>query len=70
MYIASKDITDKTQMTMPPPFGPGLSKQQVEKAYSMDVAVSSFREDGDDYTLFIVKNELGETIKSVKVDNY
>ena len=57
-------------MTMLQPFGPGFTKEQAEEADSMDILCSSFKDDGDDYTIFILKNKDGKTIATARVDNY
>jgi hypothetical protein len=70
MYTYAKDIVDKVRMTKLPPFGPGFTKAQAEEAATMDVLCSSFKDDGDDYTMFVLKDKDGKTITTTKVDNY
>lgn len=70
MYYASKDITDKQQMTAQPPFGPGFTQTQADEAATMDILNSSFKDDGDDYTMFILKNSLGEVVNKTIIGGY
>ena len=70
MYTFAKDIRDKLRMTMLQPFGPGFTKEQAAQADSMDILCSSFKDDGDDYTMFILKDKDGKTITTARVDNY
>jgi len=70
MYTYAKDIGDKLRMVMLPPFGPGFTKAQANEAATMDVLCSSFKDDGDDYTMFILKDRDGKTITTARVDNY
>jgi len=70
MYFSSKDVTDKTQMTRQPPLGPGFTQAQADEAHTMDIAHSSFKDDGEDYTLFILKDSKGQKITSAKMDGY
>jgi hypothetical protein len=70
MYISEEGITDKARMTMQPPFGPGFTQTQADRAATMTVAHSSFRDEGDDYTIFILKDSEGKAIEQTKVEGY
>jgi hypothetical protein len=70
MYTYAKDIVDKLRMTELPPFGPGFTKAQAEEAATMDVLCSSFKDDGDDYSMFVLKDKDGKTITTARVGNY
>jgi len=70
MYYASKGITDKKQMTAQPPSGPGFTQTQADEAATMDILNSSFKDDGDDYTMFILRNSEGEVVNKSVVGGY
>lgn len=70
MYYTSKDITDKQQMTAQPPFGPGFTQTQADEAATMDIVNSSFKDDGDDYTMFILKDSEGKVLNKATVGGY
>jgi hypothetical protein len=70
MYIAEAGIEDKTRMTALPPFGPGFSKAQADKASTMDIALSSFKDHGDDFAVYILKDSEGKVIKQLTIAGY
>jgi hypothetical protein len=57
-------------MTAQPPFGPGFTQAQAEEAATMDIAHSSFKDDGDEYSIFILKDPYGNIINSAKIEGY
>jgi hypothetical protein len=59
MYVAQKNIRDKTKMTARPPLGPGFTQTQADESETMDIEHSSFKDDGADYTVFILRDGEG-----------
>ena len=57
-------------MTAQPPFGPGFTQAQADEAATMDIAHSSYKEDGDDYNIFILKDSYGQIIHKAVVEGY
>jgi len=70
MYLVEQDIKDKARMSEKPPFGPGFNQIQVDRAATMDVAVSSFKDKGDDFTVFILKDSEGKAIEQQTIYGY
>lgn len=70
MYYSSSDITDKKQMTAQPPSGPGFTQAQADEAATMDIVNSSFKDDGDDYTMFILKDSEGKVVNKTILEGY
>jgi len=57
-------------MTAQPPSGPGFTQTQADEAATMDILNSSFKDDGDDYTMFILRNSEGEVVNKSVVGGY
>lgn len=70
MYVAEEGIKDKTRMTDQPPFGPGFTKTQADEATTMDILLSSFKDDGDDFAMYILKDSEGKAIKQLTISGY
>lgn len=70
MYIAEAGIEDKTRMMDLPPFGPGFSTAQADEATTMDIVVSSFKDYGDDFVMYILKDSEGKAIKQLTIAGY
>lgn len=70
MYTSNKDITDKSRMTEKVPFGPGFTQEQANAAATMDIMHSSFKDDGDDYTMFVLKDSEGKVINKAVIGGY
>jgi hypothetical protein len=60
MYAAQKNIRNKTEMTTKPPFGPGFTQTQADEAETMDIECYSFKDDGADFTVFILRDGEGK----------
>jgi hypothetical protein len=69
MHIA-ESIKDKDRMTVQPPFGPGFTIEQANEAATMDIVFSSFKDDGDDFIMYILKDSEGKAIKQLKIEGY
>jgi len=64
-------VRDKALM-QPTPCGPGrrFEPDQVEAAVLMEIHGSDFNEPGDDYCLFILKDEIGREIAQRRIAGY
>lgn len=61
---------DKTRMLEKPPFGPGFSIDEADKADSMSISFSDFKDPGEDYTTFTLHSSKGEVIATKTIIGY
>lgn len=53
-----------------PPFGPGFSTAQCQKAIKMEIWGTSFNDTGPDYTVFKLFDRGGRVIAEKRIDGY
>ena len=60
----------KDRMTEKPPFGPGFSVNEAEKADSMSITFTDFKDLGEDYTVFDLHDKDGKVIATKTIIGY
>ena len=61
---------NKCRMIEKPPFGPGFSIDEAEKADSMSITFTDFKDLGEDYTVFALHDKDGKIIASKTIIGY
>lgn len=67
MYLM-KTVTEKSEMTKAPPFGPGVSPELAAQADRMEVWATKLSDPGPDHCRFLLKSADGEILKDVRID--
>ena len=66
--LQGKDMM--TTATAKPPWGPGFTPTQVSKADRLKVLFSSFKDEGEDFTIFQLVDINGHVLNQEQIGGY
>ncbi len=72
MYLYQKveGYNARTQAGIQPPFGMGLSPNEVGRVSWIDIWCTNFDDKGPDYCMMVAFDEAGNEVANVRIDGY